>query len=59
MSVYALAERLGKSIAEIEALSWVEFLGWCDYYNRNKSDQGKPELNLDEMSPEQLGILFR
>jgi len=38
MAKYALAERLHKTVAEIEQLTYEEFNGWIAYFEMRRKD---------------------
>lgn len=59
IALYVLAERLGKTLTELENMDMAEFEGWMAYSAHiNKSRQPPPLPRLDELSPEQLERLF-
>jgi hypothetical protein len=60
-SVYALAQHLHKTVAEIESgMSLGEFIGWLEYFaevNQDAPQKGEP-LDVSKLSPSQLKELF-
>jgi len=38
-SLFSLAERLHKTVEELKAMPFSEFLGWCEYFSDESDDK--------------------